>query len=37
MGFLTYDTTLHFYNLKAGMTQPQMLVVTEIDEPFVPL
>lgn len=26
VGFLTFDSTLHFYNLKAGLTQPQMLV-----------
>ena len=37
VGFLTFDSSLHFYNLKAGLAQPQMLVVTEIDEPFVPL
>ena len=37
VGFLTFDSSLHFYNLKAGLAQPQMLVVTEIDEHFVPL
>ena len=26
VGFLTFDSTLHFYNLKASLTQPQMLV-----------
>ena len=26
VGFLTFDTTLHFYNLKAALAQPQMLV-----------
>ena len=28
IGFLTFDTSLHFYNLKAGLAQPQMLVRT---------
>ncbi len=37
MGFLTFDSTLHFYNLKPGLTQPQSLVVSELDEPFLPL
>eukprot|EP00198_Chlamydomonas_reinhardtii_P012637 XP_001701974.1 COP-II coat subunit [Chlamydomonas reinhardtii] len=37
VGFLTFDSSLHFYNLKASLTQPQMLVVTELDDPFVPL
>ncbi|KXZ41961.1 hypothetical protein GPECTOR_234g547 [Gonium pectorale] len=37
VGFLTFDSSLHFYNLKASLSQPQMLVVTELDEPFVPL
>ena len=32
-GLMTYDTTLHFYNL-AG-SSPQMLVVPEIDENYV--
>lgn len=31
------SSSLHFYNLKASLTQPQMLVVTELDDPFVPL
>ena len=26
VGFLTFDSTLHFYSLKASLTQPQMLV-----------
>lgn len=29
-------SSLHFYSLKPGLTQPQMLVVTELDDPFVP-
>jgi protein transport protein SEC24 len=37
VGFLTFDTTLHFYNLRAGATQPQMIVVPEVAEPFAPL
>ncbi|KAK9828118.1 hypothetical protein WJX81_006860 [Elliptochloris bilobata] len=37
VGFLTFDTALHFYNLKAGLSQPQMMVVAELSEPFVPL
>ena len=26
MGFLIFDTALHFYNLKAGLSQPQVMV-----------
>jgi len=37
VGFLTFDSTLHFYNLKSSMSAPQMMVVTELDDPFVPL
>ncbi|EFJ52467.1 hypothetical protein VOLCADRAFT_72688 [Volvox carteri f. nagariensis] len=37
VGFLTFDSSLHFYNIKASLSQPQMLVVTELDDPFVPL
>eukprot|EP00271_Cylindrocystis_brebissonii_P021942 TRINITY_DN8176_c0_g1_i1.p1 TRINITY_DN8176_c0_g1~~TRINITY_DN8176_c0_g1_i1.p1 ORF type:complete len:1122 (-),score=208.46 TRINITY_DN8176_c0_g1_i1:465-3830(-) len=37
VGFLTFDSTLHFYNLKSSLTQPQMLVVPELEETFLPL
>eukprot|EP00878_Enallax_costatus_P011952 GHUV01012479.1.p1 GENE.GHUV01012479.1~~GHUV01012479.1.p1 ORF type:complete len:992 (+),score=282.52 GHUV01012479.1:492-3467(+) len=37
VGFLTYDNGLHFYNLKPTLAAPQMLVVPELDDPFLPL
>ncbi|KAF6155789.1 hypothetical protein GIB67_000374 [Kingdonia uniflora] len=37
IGFLTFDSTLHFYNMKSSLTQPQMMVVSDIDEIFLPL
>jgi len=37
VGFLTFDSVLHFYNLKSSLSQPQQMVVPEIDEPFVPI
>lgn len=37
IGFLTFDSTLHFYNLKSSLTQPQMVVVTDLDDIFLPL
>ncbi|KAG0473484.1 hypothetical protein HPP92_015341 [Vanilla planifolia] len=37
IGFLTYDSTLHFYSLKASMSQPQMMVVSDLDDIFLPL
>uniref|UniRef100_A0AAV2MI77 SEC24 homolog B, COPII coat complex component n=1 Tax=Knipowitschia caucasica TaxID=637954 RepID=A0AAV2MI77_KNICA len=36
LGFLTFDSTLHFYNLQDGLSQPQMLVVSDIDDVFIP-
>lgn len=36
VGFLTFDSTLHFYNLQDGLSQPQMLVVSDIDDVFIP-
>jgi protein transport protein SEC24 len=32
VGFLTYDSTIHFYNLKATLNQPQMMVVSPLQE-----
>ncbi|XP_030224962.1 protein transport protein Sec24B isoform X3 [Gadus morhua] len=36
VGFLTFDSTVHFYNLQQGLSQPQMLVVSDIDDIFIP-
>lgn len=37
VAFLTFDRSLHFYNLSAELDSAQMLVVPDIDEPFVPI
>mmetsp|Transcript_73005 Transcript_73005/g.173906 ORF Transcript_73005/g.173906 Transcript_73005/m.173906 type:complete len:903 (-) Transcript_73005:125-2833(-) len=37
MGIITYDSTLHFYNLNSSLSQPQMLVVSDLDDIFLPL
>lgn len=37
MGIVTYDTSLHFYNLNPSLSQPQMLVVSDLDDLFLPL
>ncbi|CAI8616566.1 unnamed protein product [Vicia faba] len=37
IGFATFDSTIHFYNMKSCLTQPQMLVVSDLDDIFIPL
>uniref|UniRef100_A0A8C9NVM6 SEC24 homolog D, COPII coat complex component n=1 Tax=Spermophilus dauricus TaxID=99837 RepID=A0A8C9NVM6_SPEDA len=37
VGFITYHTVLHFFNVKSNLAQPQMMVVTDVGEVFVPL
>ncbi|MFQ6656497.1 hypothetical protein Gotur_026577 [Gossypium turneri] len=37
IGFITFDRTIHFYNMKSSLTQPQMMVVSDLDDIFVPL
>jgi protein transport protein SEC24 len=37
IGFITFDSSIHFYNLKSTLTQPQMLVVGELNESLLPL
>ncbi|XP_006869405.1 PREDICTED: protein transport protein Sec24B [Chrysochloris asiatica] len=36
IGFMTFDSTIHFYNLQEGLSQPQMLIVSDIDDIFLP-
>ncbi|GMH08942.1 hypothetical protein Nepgr_010782 [Nepenthes gracilis] len=37
IGFITFDSTIHYYNMKSTLTQPQMMVVSDVDDVFVPL
>ena len=37
VGFVTYNKVLHFYNVKSSLAQPQMMVVSDISDMFVPL
>lgn len=37
VGFVTFHKQVHFYNLHPSLTQPQMLVVSDINDMFVPL
>mmetsp|Transcript_23392 Transcript_23392/g.43028 ORF Transcript_23392/g.43028 Transcript_23392/m.43028 type:complete len:895 (-) Transcript_23392:139-2823(-) len=37
MGIITYDSVLHFYNLNSSLSQPQMLVVSDLEDMFLPL
>ncbi|XP_014448631.1 protein transport protein Sec24B [Tupaia chinensis] len=36
IGLVTFDSTIHFYNLQEGLSQPQMLVVSDVDDVFLP-
>lgn len=37
MGIMTFDTSLHFYNLNSNLSTPQMLVVSDLEDLFLPL
>ena len=37
IGIITFGGGIQFYNLTAGLGQPQMLVTSDVAEPFVPL
>ncbi|KAJ5156008.1 hypothetical protein N7492_008811 [Penicillium capsulatum] len=36
VGIVTFDTEVQFYNLTATLDQAQMMVMTDLEEPFVP-
>ncbi|KAJ5132655.1 hypothetical protein N7448_006813 [Penicillium atrosanguineum] len=37
IGIVTFDKEVQFYNLTATLDQAQMMVMTDLEEPFVPL
>ena len=37
VGLCTFDATIHFYAIRPGASQPHMLVVPDVDEPYSPL
>lgn len=37
VGFVTYNKILHFYNVKSALAQPQMMVVSDVADMFLPL
>lgn len=37
VGFVTYSNVLHFYNVRANLVQPQMMVVGDVEDVFVPM
>ncbi|KAL5715392.1 Protein transport protein Sec24C [Ranunculus cassubicifolius] len=37
VGFATFDSTIHFYNLKRILQQPLMLIVPDIEDVYTPL
>lgn len=37
VGIMTFDTSLHFYNLNPNQSTPQMFVVADLEDIFLPL
>ncbi|XP_013421986.1 protein transport protein Sec24A [Lingula anatina] len=37
VGFITYDSSLYFFNLSEGLSAPQLLVVSDIEDVFLPM
>ncbi|KAI8616783.1 Sec23/Sec24 trunk domain-containing protein, partial [Chytriomyces sp. MP71] len=37
VGFIAVDSALHFFNLNSGLADPEMLVVADIEDTFIPL
>jgi len=36
VGFITYDESVHFYDLSEGLAQPRMIVVSDVEDVFLP-
>jgi protein transport protein SEC24 len=37
VGFVTFDKAMHFYNINPNLEHAQMMVMPDIEDPFVPL
>ncbi|CAL1266343.1 unnamed protein product [Larinioides sclopetarius] len=37
VGFVTYNNVLHFYNMKKNLSQPHIMVLSDVHNAFVPL
>lgn len=37
IGFIAFDSAVHFFNLNGPVGAPQMMTVGDIDDPFPPL
>jgi protein transport protein SEC24 len=37
VGFMTFDRTIHFYNVSSAVSAPQQLVVSDLEDPFAPI
>jgi protein transport protein SEC24 len=36
MGFITFNSSVHFYSLKSTQSQPQMFIVSDLEDLFLP-
>ncbi len=36
VGFITFDSSIHFYNLKSTLKAPQMLCISDITDVIMP-
>lgn len=36
IGFITFDSSIHFYNLNENLSEPQMIVVSDLKDPVLP-
>lgn len=37
VGFVTFDKEVHFYNVSSALEQAQMIIMPDVEDPFVPL
>ncbi|KAL1838527.1 hypothetical protein VTJ49DRAFT_2601 [Mycothermus thermophilus] len=37
VGFVTFDREIHFYNVSPALEQAQMMIMPDVEDPFVPL